>query len=508
MNSVRKTKKQPAKEVRLPRRVSLKSKIGVLTGRLGQSMDCSDCVLFTDGSERKVIKTVVPAGLHGKRHLLESLPDLTQQKQSEEVLRRHAERLRNLHQLDKAILRAIESPEAIVQTAIHHLRGLLDCQRASIGIFDLENKKVRVFAADVDGKTIMQAGHSLSECVYGDLRILRQGKMEIVEDMSKVKSPPALARILQTEGILSSINVPLLSAGGLIGALNIGWEAARTFAAEEIEIAGEVADQVAVAIEQARLQQETKLHAAELEQRVAERTAKLESANEELEAFSSAVSHDLRGPIIWIERVNQGLLDEYGDTLDENVRTSIECTRDETQRLGRLVNGLLELSKVTRSEVSFGEVNLSRIAKQVARRLHEAEPERCIEFTIQPDMLVVGDGRLLEVVLTNLLGNAVKFTRKRERARIDFSKIEDAGVIMYMVMDNGAGFDMTCANKLFAPFQRMHADSDFPGTGIGLATVQRIIRRHGGEIWANARVDEGATFYFTLPVSKSVPGPI
>ncbi len=227
--------------------------------------------------------------------------------------------------------------------------------------------------------------------------------------------------------------------------------------------------------------------------------AQLNAMNKEMESFSSAVSHDLRAPILRMSRLTQAFLEDYGDILDQQGRTYIEHTRDEAQRMGRLVDDLLELSRVTCSEISFCEVNLSGIAEQVSQRLREAEPERSIDFVIQPDVSVVGDPRLLEVVLTNLLGNAAKFTRKREQASIDFCRIEEGRATVFLVRDNGAGFDMDYADKLFTPFKRLHADSDYPGTGVGLATVQRIIRRHGGEVWADAQVDEGAKFWFTLP---------
>lgn len=219
------------------------------------------------------------AELGGRPCLIGVFRDITERKRVEESLRRHAGRLRNLHETDRSILQAIESPEAIAQAAILHLRGLLHCQRSSIGIFDLEKKEVRIFAADVNGETIVQVGKHLSEESYGDLEILRQGRMEIIEDMSKVTSPSAVARILQAEGILSSINIPLLSARGLIGALNIGWEEPRAITPEDMEISREVAGQIAIAIEHAHLLQETKRYAAELEDQVQERTKQLEDAN-------------------------------------------------------------------------------------------------------------------------------------------------------------------------------------------------------------------------------------
>ncbi len=224
----------------------------------------------------------------------------------------------------------------------------------------------------------------------------------------------------------------------------------------------------------------------------------LEAANRELDAFSSAISHDLRAPITRIDGMSQALLEDYGDVLDEKGRAFLVRVRSETQRMGQLVNDLLHLSRVSVADLQAQTLDLAGLANRVAERLRESQRDRKIEFVIEPGLHAVGDGHLIEVVLENLLGNAVKFTGKQKHARVEFGKTAVDSRNAYFVKDNGAGFDMDYAGKLFVPFQRMHSDSDYPGTGIGLATVQRIIRRHGGEVWANARVDEGATFYFTL----------
>jgi len=172
--------------------------------------------------------------------------------------------------------------------------------------------------------------------------------------------------------------------------------------------------------------------------------------------------------------------------------------RAETQRMGTLVDDLLQLSRLSRTEMRRQPVDLSGIARTLAARLRESAPDRAVEFVIQPDLIAQGDAPLLEVALTNLLGNAFKFTGKRTQARIEFGRTDGAGGDAFFVRDNGAGFDMAYAKKLFGAFQRMHKTSDFPGTGIGLATVQRIVHRHGGRVWAEAAADRGATFYFTL----------
>jgi PAS domain S-box-containing protein len=237
---------------------------------------------------------------------------------------------------------------------------------------------------------------------------------------------------------------------------------------------------------------------AELEQRVILRTGQLESANKELQAFSYSVSHDLRAPLRGIDGWSLALLEDYGSQLDGQAKTYLERVRSETQHMGRLIDDLLELSRQTSAELSIKRVDLSAIASTIAGQLQQAQPERQVEFVIQAGLNANGDGRLLEIALTNLLDNAFKFTGKTPRARIEFGQTEINGQRAFFVGDNGAGFDMAFAKKLFGAFQRMHKASDFPGTGVGLTIVQRIVHRHGGRIWAEAAVNQGATFFFTL----------
>jgi PAS domain S-box-containing protein len=237
---------------------------------------------------------------------------------------------------------------------------------------------------------------------------------------------------------------------------------------------------------------------AQLEQRVVERTAQLEAANAELEAFSYSVSHDLRTPLRSIDGFSQALLEDYMDKLDAPGQNYLQRVRLATQRMGQLIDDLLNLSRVTRSEMHRESVDLSAIAQMIATELQEAQPERQVEFQIVMGLVANGDSRLLRIVLENLLGNAWKFTGKHSRARIEFGRYSHDGVHTYFVRDDGAGFDMAYTDKLFGAFQRLHGAKEFQGTGIGLATVQRIIHRHSGRVWAEAAVEQGATFYFTL----------
>jgi len=237
---------------------------------------------------------------------------------------------------------------------------------------------------------------------------------------------------------------------------------------------------------------------AELEQRVQDRTAQLEAANQELETFAYSVSHDLRAPLRGIDGWSMALVEDFAAQLDEEARHYLSRVRSEAQRMGQLIDDLLRLSRVTRAPLERDSVDLTALARSIAGNLREAYADRRIEFAIQPGLTACGDTRLLEVALTNLLSNATKFTGKVAEARIEVGCTEREGRPAFYVRDNGAGFDMAYAGSLFGPFQRLHRASEFPGTGIGLATVQRIVHRHGGRVWADAQVDQGATFYFTV----------
>jgi signal transduction histidine kinase len=237
----------------------------------------------------------------------------------------------------------------------------------------------------------------------------------------------------------------------------------------------------------------------ELEQRVIDRTEQLEAVNRELESFCYSVSHDLRAPLRAIDGFSMILMKSFGDNLGAEAHHYLGRVREGSQHMGRLIDDLLKLSRTTRSELKMTTVNLSELASLVANDLTESEPERRVTFRIAPGLVVRADATLMRVMLENLLGNAWKFSRKRLDPLIEVGAATDADRIAYFVRDNGAGFDMKYVDKLFGPFQRLHSVSEFEGTGVGLANVQRIIVRHGGRVWAESIVDHGATFYFTLP---------
>lgn len=250
-------------------------------------------------------------------------------------------------------------------------------------------------------------------------------------------------------------------------------------------------------------QEEVQRMNAELERRVLERTRQMEAINRELESFAYAVSHDLRAPLRSMSGFSQILRESAPESLDEKSLHYLQRIHDASQRMSALIDDLLSLSRISRSELSPRPVDLSLLASEAATTIADRYQGRNVELHIAPSMSVYGDPRLLRIALDNLLDNAWKYTSRAKQARVEVGTRTEGDETIYFVRDNGVGFDMTYADKLFGPFQRLHADADFPGTGIGLVTVQRILTRHGGRIWVEAAPERGATFFFTLPPSAA-----
>ena len=314
------------------------------------------------------------------------------------------------------------------------------------------------------------------------------------------------SELLYKVGFSSVMIVPLVAREQIFGSLKlVHAESGKHYREEDLRLAQELAGRAAIAIDNARLYQQAQELNEMLESRVKQRTDQLEAANRELEAFSYSVSHDLRAPLRGIDGFSQALEEDYAQELNGTAKRYLERIRAGTQRMGRLIDDLLNLSRLSRTEVRTQAVDLASVAEMIAEELKSRQPDRRVTFTVAKGMVAKGDERLLGIVLQNLLENAWKFTAKCDQACIEVGLYQaEEAPHAYFVKDNGAGFDMAYADKLFGAFQRLHSPSEFEGTGIGLATVQRIILRHGGRVWAESEVGRGATFYFTLAVEEGV----
>jgi PAS domain S-box-containing protein len=318
----------------------------------------------------------------------------------------------------------------------------------------------------------------------------------------------------------SLMNVPVRKEANTIGILSIQSYAARAYTPEDLEELQALADHCGGALERIRAEdqigrlnlelqhhlEEVQLGNTDLERRVRERTAQLEAINKELEAFSHSVSHDLRAPLRSVRGFSEVLLEHYAGKLDGPGPDFLRRIRDSCHDMDNLINDLLKLSRLNQGELHRQVVDLSMLARSIADELSHEQPQRKVRWAIAPALKAQGDERLLRLVLDNLLRNAWKFTGQRVEAEIEFGATTEPQPAFY-VRDNGAGFEMEYAGKLFRIFQRLHSAREFPGTGVGLATVQRVINRHGGRVWAVGSPGQGATFYFTLPEEPTLPPP-
>jgi signal transduction histidine kinase len=414
--------------------------------------------------------------------------------QAQAALAKHTERLRIVHEIDRAII-AAEAPHAIAGAVIGPLRELLGVPRAIVNLFDLAAGEVEWLAAAGRHRTRSGPGVRYPIRLMGDLEALKRGEPQVIDTQTLPPGPETAA--LLASGVNWYMAVPMIAGGELIGALSFGGERA-SFPEEQVLIAREVATQLAIAIAQARLFEQVKRHAEELELRVRERTAALEAANKELESFSYSVSHDLRSPLRAIDGFSRILLEDYAATLDAEGRRLLGVIRDNSRKMGELIDDLLEYSRLGRKTLAHTAIDMQRLVDEVLEELPAAGGSAPrLELGELPP--AHGDRTLLKQAWTNLLANAVKFSSKREQPLIAVSGREDGAQCVYCVKDNGAGFDMRYHDKLFSVFQRLHGAQEFEGTGVGLAIVQRVIARHGGRVWAEGAVGAGAAFHFSLP---------
>lgn len=421
--------------------------------------------------------------------------DITERKRAEDQLRRSADRLAMLHDMDQAIVSA-KSLEEIGRAALGRMRRMVPCQRCAVVLFDRANNQAQVIAGFAGGEYLQTATIPLNDIAPS--RALQRESVQYVEDLGSLDDPSPVQRQLVAEGVRSYLSVPLLAEGEAIGEITLGASSPSAFDAEHRDIAIEVAAPLAIAIQHASLREELARQAGELERRVAERSTAVRAATAELETVLYSISHDLRPPLRQLLGFSRVLLDESGPALDPTARHYAQRIHTAADQMATLVDDLVNLTRIGRQDLLRRDVQLTPMIEDIVGQLRTTINGRNIEWQVEELPTVHGDPILLRTALANLLSNAVKFTRPRERAVIRVRPLESDGQVGVAVEDNGVGFKMAHAGKLFGVFQRLHRPDEFEGNGAGLAMVQRIVHRHGGRIWAEAEPDKGATFYMTF----------
>lgn len=448
-------------------------------------------------------------------YILSAATDVTEQYRTEEALRQRELELTFLSDAGAILASSLEYEQTLRTVAELAVPHIADWCAVQILDEDGNIRELAVAHADpgkLDMARELQRRYPPNDEDSGIRQVVRTGQPAIYPEISDemlaatAHDEEHLALMRQL-GLRSIIVVPLIARDRALGAITlVSAESGRRFGDHDVALAENLAHRAALAVDNAFLmtqraaaEETVRAINAELEQRVHDRTIQLAASNAELEAFAYSVSHDLRAPLRGMDGFSTVLADRYADALDDRGRRYLGHIRDAAQEMGQLIDALLRLARLTRGEMHWKPVNLSSLARSIVEGLRRGEPERGVEISIADGLMVTGDEQLLRVLLENLLGNAWKFSRGREQATITFGVEVIGDEDVYVVRDNGAGFDQRYVDKLFGPFQRLHTVREFEGSGIGLATSQRIVHRHGGRIWAEGKVDEGAAIFFTLP---------
>jgi PAS domain S-box-containing protein len=421
--------------------------------------------------------------------------DITERKQAEEQLRRTADRLTMLHDMDQAIASA-QSLTEIGRAALGRVRRMVSCDHCLITLFDFPSREAHIIAGFSAGIYLQPAQLPLEDLASSDA--LRSGSIRYLQDLSTIDDSSPFHRHLLAQGLRAVLSVPLLIEGEAIGEITLASSTPAAFSPEHRDIAMEVAAPLAIAIQHARLREELARQTGELERRVAERSAAVRAATADLETVLYSVSHDLRAPLRQLLGFARLLIEESGPELESSAKHYAQRIHEAADHMSSLVDDLINVSRIGRQDLLRRQVNLNPLVEDVVGQLRAQTNGRSIEWHIDELPSVEGDTSLIKIALNNLLSNAVKFTRPRQKAIIHIRPVEVEGQVGVAIEDNGVGFKMAYAGKLFGMFQRLHRPDEFEGNGAGLAMVQRIAQKHGGRVWAEAEPDRGATFYLTL----------
>jgi PAS domain S-box-containing protein len=423
--------------------------------------------------------------------------DMSWRTREAELLRTLNVRLGVLRGIDRAIL-VQEPASAMVAEVLEGLQQVTDSALAIALMWDVDANVARVVAGGIAGESDVAIGNAFPLHEFSPVSTFLENPTIYVPDLDTLASPSPIVARARMAGMRSLLTESMVSHGEFFGVLTLCSRELDAYDADNLALARDVTNQVALALLQARLRDQLQAQAQLLETRVRERTAQLEAANHDLEMFSHSVSHDLRSPLQTIGGFSGLLREELEGSQSPVVTECLDHIRDGVRTMDDMINALLRLARVSRARLQWEEVDLSMLAEKAVENLRARSPDRAVEIEIARDLVASGDRDLLSLVFANLLSNAWKYTSRRSDGRIEVGVATRSNRREYFVRDNGAGFDMEYAASLFAPFQRLHRKEDYEGTGLGLATVRQIVRRHGGDVRAEAAVDKGATFYFTL----------
>ncbi len=499
----------------------------------GLAQACGVPFIITKPSEPEVILRTIDAALGRReapphpptqefdREHLRVLTDKLSEKA--EQLRRVNERLTALIELGQE-LACERDPVRGLEGLCRAAREIVGARFAAVGVPDDTGQQLRYFlTSGIGSESVARLGPPLGgQTVLATLSMERRAvRLASSDEVARVGLPanfPAASSLLAVSIVSLKKHYGWLCLSGKLGGGEFSEEDERlaSILAGQVgriyengslyaELQREAADLAQEVTERQRAEDEVRRLNAELERRVTERTAQLEATNRELEAFSYSVSHDLRAPLRTIDGFSAAVLEEHAEQLDAEGKQHLGRVRAAAVHMRQLIDDLLSLSRVSRAELTRQRVDLSALAAAVGAELQSADPQRLVTLIVAPGIVVDADARLLRIALENLLGNAWKYTRRQPQPVIELGVRQQQSKAVYVVRDNGAGFDMRFADKLFGAFQRLHGAHEFEGTGIGLATVQRIVHRHGGRIWVDAAVGQGATFFFTLAPPGSAP---